>query len=67
MSGNNLVDGIIEEPIGGAHAHKEEMFERVKQRIIKELEGLDKKNPQQRIDERIEKFCAMGVTEEIED
>lgn len=67
MSKNKLVDGIIDEPIGGAHAHKEEMFERVKQRIILELEGLDKKTPQQRIDERIEKFCAMGVTEEIED
>lgn len=67
MTKNHLVDGVIEEPVGGAHAHKEEMFERVKQRIVEELAKLDKKTPQQRIDERIEKFCAMGVTEEIED
>jgi acetyl-CoA carboxylase carboxyl transferase subunit alpha len=67
MTKNNLVDGVIEEPFGGAHVNKEEMFERVKQRIIAELKELDKKSPEQRIDERIGKFSAMGVTEEIED
>ncbi len=67
MTKNNLVDGVIKEPLGGAHANKEEVFETVKQRIIAELKDLDKKMPEQRINERIEKFCAMGVTEEIED
>jgi acetyl-CoA carboxylase carboxyl transferase subunit alpha len=67
MTKNNLVDGVIDEPLGGAHVHKEEMFERVKQRIIAELKELDKKSPEQRINERIEKFSSMGVTEEIED
>lgn len=67
MTKNKLVDGVIEEPIGGAHSNKEEMFERVKQRIVTELAELDKKSADQRINERIEKFCAMGVTEEIED
>jgi acetyl-CoA carboxylase carboxyl transferase subunit alpha len=67
MTKNNLVDGVIKEPLGGAHANKEEVFETVKQRIIAELKDLDKKTPEQRINERIEKFCAMGVTEEIED
>jgi len=67
MTKNKLVDGVIKEPLGGAHANKEEVFETVKQRIIAELKDLDKKTPEQRINERIEKFCAMGVTEEIED
>jgi acetyl-CoA carboxylase carboxyl transferase subunit alpha len=67
MTKNNLVDGVIKEPLGGAHANKEEVFETVKQRIIAELKDLDKKTPEQRINNRIEKFCAMGVTEEIED
>ena len=67
MTKNKLVDGVIKEPLGGAHANKEEIFETVKQRIIAELIELDKKTPEQRINERIEKFCAMGVTEEIED
>lgn len=66
MTKNSLVDGIIKEPLGGAHNNKEEMFETVRQRIIAELAGLDKKSPEERINERIEKFCAMGVTEEIE-
>jgi len=66
MTKNSLVDGIIKEPLGGAHNNKEEMFETVRQRIIDELVGLDKKSPEVRINERIEKFCAMGVTEEIE-
>jgi acetyl-CoA carboxylase carboxyl transferase subunit alpha len=67
MTKNKLVDGVIKEPLGGAHANKEEIFETVKQRIIAELKELDKKTPEERINERIEKFCAMGVTEEIED
>jgi acetyl-CoA carboxylase carboxyl transferase subunit alpha len=67
MTRNKLVDGVIKEPLGGAHANKEEIFETVKQRIIAELKELDKKTPENRINERIEKFCAMGVTEEIED
>ena len=66
MTKNSLVDGIIKEPLGGAHNNKEEMFETVRQRIIDELAGLDKKSAEVRISERIEKFCAMGVTEEIE-
>lgn len=66
MTKHHLVDGVIKEPFGGAHNNKEEMFETVKQRIIAELAELDKKSPEQRVNERIEKFCAMGVTEEIE-
>lgn len=62
MAANKLIDGIIPEPIGGAHTNQEEAFETVKQEILKQLKELKKLNPEERINKRIEKFCAMGVT-----
>ena len=64
MLGNKLIDGIIREPIGGAHINHEEVFKTVKDEIIKHLAKLEKLSPKKRIDQRIEKFCAMGVITE---
>ncbi len=64
MSELNLIDGIIREPIGGAHSNHPEIFESVKQEIIKHLAVLCKMDPDKRIQERIDKFCAMGVYKE---
>ena len=61
MKKNGLVDGIIKEPSGGAHANHEQAFENVKQRIKKELKELDKLNAEERIEKRIAKFSDMGV------
>ncbi|MFD1143203.1 acetyl-CoA carboxylase carboxyltransferase subunit alpha [Larkinella insperata] len=61
MEKNKLVDGIIEEPQGGAHTDHPEMARRIKQTIIDTLAELNKLTPEERIDQRIEKFCAMGV------
>lgn len=61
MLGNKLIDGIIQEPLGGAHAHKEEMFEIVKQQIKKSLDELRDLTPAKRINARIKKFSSMGV------
>jgi acetyl-CoA carboxylase carboxyl transferase subunit alpha len=63
MKANGLVDEVIEEPINGAHRSQTEMFSILKNKIksyIKELNAID---PQARIDQRIEKFCKMGVWE----
>ena len=63
MKANGLVDEVIEEPINGAHRSQTEMFSILKNKIksyIKELNSID---PQARIDQRIEKFCKMGVWE----
>jgi acetyl-CoA carboxylase carboxyl transferase subunit alpha len=65
MFQNKLIDGIIEEPLGGAQLDWEDMSNRLRRRILSEIEDLEKKTPQQRIDERIEKFCDMGVFEEV--
>jgi acetyl-CoA carboxylase carboxyl transferase subunit alpha len=64
MLANKLVDGIIKEPLGGAHSNQIGMHLTVKLEILKQLEFLDKMDSQHRIDERIKKFCAMGVVVE---
>jgi len=64
MFENKLVDGIIPEPIGGAHHNPAQMAETIKNKIIEDLAILGKMDPQKRVDERIAKFCTMGVVEE---
>ena len=65
MLANKLIDGIIKEPLGGAHTNQEEIFATVKQTILENLKELEKQTPQKRVQERINKFCSMGVTHEI--
>lgn len=64
MKNNGLVDDVITEPLGGAHRHPEEIFEIVKREIKKHIKALSKIDSEQRINERIEKFCNMGVVKE---
>ena len=64
MSELKLIDGIISEPIGGAHSNHPEIFESVKREIIKHLAVLTKVDPEKRIQQRIDKFCSMGVYKE---
>ena len=61
MKKNGLIDGIIKEPLGGAHAQPELMFEEVKKAIIKHTKALSKLNPEERVEQRMEKFFNMGV------
>jgi acetyl-CoA carboxylase carboxyl transferase subunit alpha len=64
MYANKLVDGIIKEPLGGAHTNIPEAHKIVKAEVKKQLEKLDALSAEQRIDKRIKKFCAMGVVSE---
>ncbi len=64
MFGNKLIDGIIAEPLGGAHQDAELMAQTIKERIITDLAELGKIETDQLIQTRINKFCAMGVVEE---
>jgi len=52
---------VIKEPLNGAHRNQEEMFSIVKQEVKKYIATLEKVKPAKRIDDRIEKFCSMGV------
>ena len=56
-----LVDGIIPEPLGGAHADRDAMFAQVKKEIKKYLNKLVPMDADKRIDQRIRKFASMGV------
>lgn len=64
MLSNKLIDGIIKEPLGGAHHNPEEMAKTIQDKIIKDLDSLLKRDIDEVINERIEKFCAMGVVVE---
>lgn len=64
MLENKLIDGIIPEPLGGAHTNHDEIFKTVKEEIIQHIARLEKLNPQKRVNQRIEKFCSMGVVNE---
>jgi len=62
MKKNKLIDGIIREPLGGAHSNPEETYENVREAILKYLEQLNKLTPEKRIEKRINKFASMGQT-----
>lgn len=64
MLGNRLIDGIIEEPMGGAHNDPQQMAQTIKAKILEDLGTLKSRNIDQVISERIDKFCAMGVVVE---
>jgi len=64
MYKNNLIDGIIKEPLGGAHQNPAAMGETLKAQILKDLAELGKEKTDKMIATRIDKFCAMGVVVE---
>ena len=64
MYANKLIDGIIKEPLGGAHHNPEQMAKTIQTKIIEDLKLLLKQDIDQVIADRIEKFCSMGVVVE---
>lgn len=64
MSKMKLVDGVIKEPLGGAHTNKELMYKTVKKTILSFCKKYSKLTPQKRIDDRLEKFSKMGAYQE---
>lgn len=59
-----LVDGIIREPLGGAHWNYDEAANNLKSYIKPVLKELEQIDPQERINQRIEKFNKMGFWDE---
>ncbi len=60
MHNNGLVDGIIREPLGGAHANHAEAVDILKSVIIDAIAELSQLGSEKRSAIRIEKFCDMG-------
>ncbi|MFN5325717.1 MAG: acetyl-CoA carboxylase carboxyltransferase subunit alpha [Bacteroidota bacterium] len=59
-----LVDGVIPEPLGGAHWDHDQAAMMLKEQVVKSIEELKSLDPEKRIDDRIEKFARMGRWEE---
>jgi acetyl-CoA carboxylase carboxyl transferase subunit alpha len=64
MLQHRLIDGIISEPLGGAHKNLKAMAHTLKSTLVETLKELDALSPEVRMAQRIEKFCAMGVVKE---
>lgn len=56
-----VIDGIIPEPLGGAHRNYAEAAAAVKKQCLESLKRLKKKKADQLIDHRIDKYASMGV------
>lgn len=56
-----LIDGIIKEPIGGAHHDREATYISVRDTIVKSYEDLKNLSPKELVKQRMEKYSEMGV------
>lgn len=65
MLGFGLIDGIIPEPVGGAHWDYDEAARKLKDFLIPVIQEQKQKTAEQRVSERIEKFGKMGFWDEI--
>ncbi len=59
-----LVDGIIEEPLGGAHWNYDEAAQHLKDYLIPVIKELQQIPAEERVSQRIEKFGKMGFWDE---
>lgn len=66
MLEQKLIDGIVKEPLGGAHTNPEKMYQTVKAEILKYLPKLSAMDATERVHKRIDKFSSMGVFNEEE-
>jgi acetyl-CoA carboxylase carboxyl transferase subunit alpha len=60
MSKLKLVDVIVKEPLGGAHADKEGAFTAIEKAILDTYEELKDLNTKDLVQQRMDKYCAMG-------
>lgn len=67
MSNFGLVDDVIPEPVGGAHAYPSQMAQTLKEYLAETLKKLSNIDTEKRIDDRIAKFASMGFYEETGD
>lgn len=60
----DVIDGVIEEPLGGAHRDPDASAEVVKKQLLKSLKRLKKLKPSTLVEKRIEKYSGMGEYKE---
>ena len=59
-----VIDEIVPEPLGGAHADPEEACRQVGEALARSLEALEGKSPDELVEERYERFRVLGAFEE---
>ena len=59
-----LIDGIIKEPVGGAHSDREGAFESVKNTILTSFDDLKELSKLEIVTSRMAKYAQMGVYKE---
>ena len=59
-----IIDGVIKEPLGGAHNDLDLAAKRLKKVILDDISELEKVNPNKRVLNRINKFSEMGVIDD---
>ncbi|MCX2680719.1 acetyl-CoA carboxylase carboxyltransferase subunit alpha [Galbibacter sp. EGI 63066] len=57
----HLVDSIVKEPLGGAHADREKTFKTVEKQISSAYSELKKLSPEDLVKKRMDKYGGMGV------
>jgi len=62
-----IIDDIVKEPTGGAHAEPEAMAKLLKRYIKKAIAELNEMTPEERIEKRIEKFSSIGRFEIVKE
>jgi acetyl-CoA carboxylase carboxyl transferase subunit alpha len=59
-----LIDGIIQEPVGGAHTNREGAFKAVQNQIVTAFDELKDLNDADLVTKRMDKYAEMGVYKE---
>lgn len=59
----NIIDGIIDEPLGGAHRDPDQSAASVKEQLLESLERLKNMSAEELVETRIEKYSQMGEWE----
>ncbi|MGM0546950.1 MAG: acetyl-CoA carboxylase carboxyltransferase subunit alpha [Bacteroidota bacterium] len=61
----DVIDGIIKEPLGGAHRDPDQAAKAVKEQLLDSLKRLKKKSPEKLVELRIDKYANMGEFEKV--
>ncbi len=65
LMGLKIIDGIIKEPLGGAHRDPKASAAAVKEQLLESLKRLDKLDSGELVEKRIEKYSKMGAWKDL--
>lgn len=60
-----IIEGIIKEPLGGAHRDPEQSAKAVKEQLLESLDRLKEMSPEELVESRIEKYANIGEFKKV--